>query len=243
MNPYKINSIEVGLQPWPAASGVVSGFFNKRVDLRDIQKNFLSAALPVSQKQVHGDGVRVIDKESLETIRPPLEGDAFVTRLTNVALVVHTADCIPLLGFAPGIVGACHAGWRGVSREIIPRWIESMISQGAKAADLKVAIGPSIGPCHFEVGLDVADRLCQFEGKNLPVDLLKFCRLPHPNKEKAFIDLNKIAVWQLRNRGVLSENISVSSQCTFCDAEKFFSYRREGPKIGRMEAVISLIDG
>src|SRR4029077_20717431 len=98
---------------------------------------------------------------------------------------IHTADCLPILGYSDSIIGACHGGWRGISKKIIENFISKMMSLGASADSIKINIGPGIGPCHFEVGNDVAQTLCEFD---------QTVSLPHKDPEKKFIDLKKLAV-------------------------------------------------
>lgn len=221
-------ALPVGLQAWPDNTSIFAGFFNKNIGMEEIRAGLIRSAPSVSLKQVHGTTVHTVTKENQTSIAPPLEGDGLITNLGKVALVVHTADCIPLLASEGTWIGACHAGWRGVSLGVVPAWIKKMISLGANPGTLKVALGPSIGPCHFEVGLDVADRITSDQA----------CRLPHPDKSKVFIDLAAVVLGHLTSCGIKSENISKSAQCTHCDPVNFYSYRRDGPRIGRMEAVI-----
>jgi copper oxidase (laccase) domain-containing protein len=109
---------------------------------------------------------------------------------------------------------------------------------GANLAQLKVAIGPSIGPCHFEVGNDVAEELCKDEGLGSKKILLGKISLEHPDPEKKFINLAELSRHRLTLLGVAKENILLQNPCTFCDPKNYFSYRRNREEKGRLESVI-----
>ena len=154
-------------------------------------------------------------------------GDALVTGARGVRLSIRTADCVPLLFADPvrRVVAATHAGWRGTAAGISRRTIEKMVSDyGCAAADIRVAIGPAIGPCCYEVSEDVA---VQFPGYAAGCG-------------KAMLDLVEINRVQLLESGVIT--IDAMRLCTRCDAqERFHSFRRDGELSGRMHAVIGLI--
>lgn len=165
-------------------------------------------------KQIHSCDVLAVDAAGIAG-----EGDALVTRTPGLWVAVKSADCLPLLlvDIAQRQVAAIHAGWRGVAGGIIARTIERMNSQ---AQDLRVAIGPGIGVCCFEVGAEVAERF----GKN----------------GRTCIDLTRECVAQLQAAGVEREAISIGSHCTRCNAADFHSFRRDKESAGRMYSAIRL---
>jgi len=141
------------------------------------------------------------------------EGDALVTNKTGLCLAVRVADCVPMLLFDPTkkIVGAIHAGWRGSAKQIAFNTLKYMQNRHmVNPGDVIVGIGPSIGPCCFEVKEDVAS---QFEDKY---------------KTAGTIDLWKANYDQLLMGGVKKKNIEVANICTKCNLDKYFSYRATG---------------
>src|SRR5665213_3380021 len=150
------------------------------------------------------------------------EGDALVSHAPGMIVGVRTADCVPIL-ITDGrthAVAAVHAGWRGTAEKIVTAATRELITRfGSKAEDLHAAVGPAIGPCCYEVGSDVARRLGLPEtgGAQRP-------------------DLPGINEQQLREAGV--RDIWVARECTFCEAGKYFSFRREQDQAGRMLSFI-----
>ena len=107
--------------------------------------------------QVHGNEVHVITRKTASN-RP--RGDGIVTAESGVILGIFSADCVPILmiDLKQKIAGAFHAGWRGILADIATVGVNAMIQLGAHPSDLCTALGPSIGPCCFEVDQDLADR-------------------------------------------------------------------------------------
>jgi YfiH family protein len=151
------------------------------------------------------------------------EGDALVTNRPELALAVRTADCYPILlaDSRNRAVAAVHAGWRGTRTHIVERALERMATEfGTSPSDIHAAIGPGIGVCCYEVGEEVA-RQFGYE-------------------HRTHLDLASENRKQLEAAGVAPQNIEALGVCTFCDAERFFSYRREKEKAGRMISYIRM---
>ena len=196
-------------------------------------------AAPISwAKQVHG-----AEAATLRESRPPAsafcagEYDALATDRPVAALVVQTADCVPILLSGPrrvdaanaqGVVGAAHAGWRGSARNVAGSAVAALEALGAEPASLSAWIGPSIGPCCYEVGGEVA---AQFAGD--------FVRVGCGGEAKYRLDLRAVNVAQLAAAGVPREAISVHPACTRCGGERYASWRRDGALAGRMIALIA----
>ena len=143
------------------------------------------------------------------------EGDALVTRSPGLVVGVRTADCVPILivDARTHAVASVHAGWRGTAQQIASSAVRELITRfGSRAEDLHAAAGPSIGPCCYEVGDEVARQF----GIDGP----------------AKIDLPGINEKQLREAGVA--DVWLARECTFCAPEKYFSFRREKDQAGRM---------
>ncbi len=166
------------------------------------------------------------------------EGDALATRRAGVTLAVGTADCMGLLFWDPAAdparraVAAVHSGWRGMASGAVRSAVSCLVAGGSRAADLRVALGPRIGPCCFEVGPDVAAR---FE----PDERVR-------TGDRLTVDLARAARRELARAGVPAGSILDAADvlparaCTSCDAERFFSHRRDRGRTGRAWAIVAL---
>jgi YfiH family protein len=149
--------------------------------------------------------------------------DALITDVPGIFLSVTVADCLPVLIFDPKqrAIGLVHAGWRGLANKIIPSTIAAMEqSFGCNPEDLAVAIGPHIGPCHFEVRDDTLRELAAF----LPAALRKA-------DDKTFLDLSLIARQEILGAGVREKNMEADDTCTFDHGKEYFSNRHDKPEI------------
>jgi hypothetical protein len=153
------------------------------------------------------------------------EGDALISRESGVHVGVKTADCVPILlvDTTTRTVAAVHAGWRGSAANIVSAVVRKMT---ARPEDVRAAIGPSIGVCCYEVGPDVARQFGAW--------------IPELNTvhDPVHLDLPAINEQQLRELGV--QDIWKSGECTYCRADRFFSFRREREQAGRMISFIGL---
>jgi hypothetical protein len=120
-----------------------------------------------------------------------------------------------------------HAGWRGIEKRIIPNTVNRIVQKGGSRKGIIAFIGPSIRQCCFEIGPEVS--------KNFPIDCLM-----NGNRDRSFLDLQQVATYQLIDSQVLEKNILSSEECTKCNPDKYYSYRRSGAKAGRMIGVIGL---
>ncbi len=200
--------------------------------LTDEQKDFfrhkagITIERAASTKQVHGTKILNISKEFLKH-EELLEADGLWTRDIHLPIAVRTADCLSVFIFDPRkkTIGLVHAGWRGSLEGILRGAIECMMqSGGSNAEDFKIAFGPSIRPCCYQVGK-------QFKGY-FPGEVQR-------KKNGYYLDLVLVNRKQLRPLGVRDQNIFDCNICTCCDS-RFFSYRREGEKAGRMLSVMML---
>lgn len=180
----------------------------------------------VRASQVHGDTAAVVRKAPLAgSVHDAGKCDILITDLPGVALVVQTADCVPILLTSPRAIGAVHAGWRGSARNAAGAAVTSLAGLGAEPGSLSAWLGPSIGSCCYEVGGEVA---APFAGEFL-----------RPSCDGRYrLDLRAVNRAQLEAAGVLPENISTHPACTRCGGEKFASYRRDGAAAGRMIALV-----
>jgi len=173
--------------------------------------------------QVHGNVVHAATRETAR-LRPA--GDGLVTAEPGVMLGIFSADCVPILMVDPTkkIAGAFHAGWRGVLADIARAGVHAMVQLGARASDLRAAMGPSIGQCCFEVDADLADRF----GREIQ-GARNHTRAGRPGK--AFLDLRAIVGDQLKRAALDASNIAGVGPCTRCASDKFFSRRAAGGSI------------
>ncbi|HEX3758146.1 MAG TPA: peptidoglycan editing factor PgeF [Kofleriaceae bacterium] len=169
-------------------------------------------------RHVHGTDVWTVGR--------PLADDAtfdgLVSDRPGAVLAAFAADCIPILFAEPEarVCGAAHAGWRGTVAGIARNMIAAMQALGARADRIRVALGPSIGPCCFEVGPEV---VAAFSGALGDVPGLVVAG-PH----KDHIDLRVASRTILERAGVAPDHIDDRPPCTRCEPERFFSYRRDG---------------
>lgn len=195
----------------------------------------------VSSAQVHGTVIRRVGREQRgEGVWKPqgMAGvDALVTDEPGVTLVIHTADCVPVFLIDPRkrAVGLAHAGWRGTAAKIAEKTVLRMAAEfGSRPDSLLAGIGPSIGPCCFEVDPPVRGVFAALEELS-PGTLIR----PGENG-KSFIDLWEANRRILLEAGLLPENISVGGVCTKCGAEWLFSHRASGGKRGGLAAFLEL---
>jgi polyphenol oxidase len=191
----------------------------------------------VRPSQVHGTAVLVVSRHRharREEGRPP-DADIVVTDDPKTAAAVQTADCVALLVADPrsGAVAAAHSGWRGTAAGVAAALVAAMRSTfHANPADLVAAIGPSIGPCCYEVGgaLTEAFRRAGHASRDLERWFLRDGRLR--------LDLWQANRDQLEAAGVGPDQIHVAGLCTATHRDLFPSYRRDGPATGRLAAAI-----
>lgn len=192
--------------------------------------------------QTHSGNVAVVDAASrgkgATEIRTSLENtDGMVTNVERICLCVQVADCVPVLIYDPveHVIAAVHAGWRGILRRIVPRAVEKMIQHyGCRAENLVAGIGPSNGPCCYEVEDDVRRETLQSLGT------LNGIISPSQNPGKYIFDQWNAVHIQLIDVGLREKNIEISGICNQCQAETFFSNRAGQGLSGRYAAGIML---
>ncbi len=185
----------------------------------------------VATRHVHGTNVWRVG----EPLADGAEFDGLVSDRVGPVLGAFAADCVPLVFAEPEarVCGAAHAGWRGTVAGIATNVIARMAELGARADRIRVALGPSIGPCCFEVGLEVVDEFRVVLGE-LPGLIVK-----GPNKDH--IDLRVATRAFVERAGVRPENVDDRPPCTRCEGDRFFSYRRDGREGGVHMGFIGLV--
>jgi len=181
---------------------------------------------------VSGDGVELRDGLSGEALSGVVEADAVVAG-QGVLAGVRVADCVPVLLHDPvtGVSAAVHAGWRGTHAKIVARTVEVMSRAfGVRARSLRAAIGPSIGPCCYEVGTDL---LSKFAADS---DFGDCTRVVDGSPR---LDLWTANATLLARAGVSMSHVDRLDACTSCDPTRFYSHRRDAGRTGRHLAVIA----
>jgi polyphenol oxidase len=173
-------------------------------------------------KQVHGDNVQAVRNPGVYG-----ETDALVTDVPGIILAVQVADCVPVFLHDPvrRAVGIAHAGWKGTLLKIAAKTLLAMTDAfGSRPGDLQAAIGPSIGPCCYEVGAETAEKF-----------------------PREYLEGNKLDLWRcnrdlMTRSGIPSGQVSMSGLCTQCHNDWFFSHRGGNGKTGRMLGVIGVTE-
>lgn len=239
--------LNLSFMEWDAKENVAE---NRRLlQIAAGAKDFILAPM----KQFHSD---LIQRFSERPVHPG-KGDASITNEAGVLLAAQTADCVPILLVDPKkrAVAAIHAGWRGTLARITQKTVGRMhLEFGSKPANLLAAIGPSIGPCCYEVGAEFVSKFtAQFadaagyfdearsgEEPN-PLQWLNMSPPGHqPPAKNVHLDLPQANRSQLLAAGLRARNIFASDLCTGCRTDLFFSYRKEGALSGRLLSVIGV---
>ena len=183
--------------------------------------------------QVHSADV-VVAAAPQDASPPERKADAIITNNPAVTLFMRFADCVPILLFDPAhrAVGIVHAGWLGTVRRVTTAAVEALQQNfGSRPDELLAAIGPSIGPDHYEVGQEVIDRVRETFGKQ--AEALLPGKLGH-----TYFDLWAANRVLLEQAGVT--RVELAGLCTACHPEDWYSHRAQQGKTGRFGAMIAL---
>jgi len=215
-----------------------AGFLNQTEENvknnREIILSKLGLELPqlVCAKQAHSANVYIAEAQdkgrgSFIYDEAIINMDAFITKEKGIALSIFVADCLPVfvIDKRSGAIGLIHAGWKGTKNSIVKKAIIMMQqSFESRPKDLTVLFGPSIRKCCCEVGQEF---------------LKYFKRGVDIRDDNLYLDLVGINYLQLKEIGVPDNNIFDSGICTFCQNDRFFSYRKEKDSCGRQMALIT----
>ncbi|PKP84697.1 MAG: peptidoglycan editing factor PgeF [Alphaproteobacteria bacterium HGW-Alphaproteobacteria-2] len=210
-----------------ASSGIFAGLNCGRgsSDLSDavaLNRARVAAALGVEPERMVG--VRQVHSARVITVTAPLplqrpEADAMVSTTPGLALAVLTADCQPVLlaDAAAGVIGAAHAGWRGLRDGVLEATIDAMAALGAARGRIRAAIGPTISQHAYEVGPELFEAFRDDDPQS--------ARFFAPGKgDRLLFDLPGYGLHRLRAAGIATAEWT--RHCTYSDAERFYSYRR-----------------
>jgi hypothetical protein len=180
--------------------------------------------------QVHGNDVQVLEGNAVSKC------DGLLTDEHEVGVFVQSADCVSLILWASKVkvVAAVHAGWRGTLARIASRAVSRFNEvYGASVEEIHAAIGPAIRVCCYEVGDEVISSFVE-SGRDIG-------RISRPGpRGRRHLDLVEENRAQLVSSGVPAERVYDSGLCTFCENDRFYSYRREGSGVGRIFGAIGL---
>ena len=190
---------------------------------RFLRRHGIDLSKAAQIRQVHGKRVIFIS----DGIAEIQQSDGLVTDRQNIPLMIRVADCLPVFLYdtRQKVIGLVHAGWRGTRQQIALEAIKVMQEHGqSHVNDIKVGLGPSIRSCCYEVGEEFKGI---FPSETIEKNQALFFDLPGANRN------------QLLAAGIVKENICDSRICTSCD-QRFFSYRRQGQRAGRMLALFKM---
>ena len=184
-------------------------------------------------KQVHGNVVRIVDEKDKHACMSnvPYEADGIVTNVKNMPIMCFVADCVPVLlcDEKNSVAAAVHCGWRSSVTDILKEAVEKMCQLGAEKENICVAMGASIGPCCFETDADVPQALLEAFGNEVSPFITQ-------SGSKYYVNLKEINALILGRAGV--RHIEISSECTKCRPDRFWSHRITGNIRGSQGAII-----
>lgn len=222
-----------GVKAFTTDASMDFSIFKSAPFLSAIQRGFLKceAQLTLSKvvniRQVHGKSIIVATAEKYKKDDSIPQADAIITKEVDVPIAVRTADCLPIFIFDPKqkVIGIVHAGWRSSQKRIAEATLKKMKEKfKTRPEDVKVAFGPSLNSCCYEVTEEFLDY---------------FPKAIKRQNGKLYLDLNLANRQQLVAVGVSPRNIFDCKTCTFC-GKNYFSYRKGKEKAGRMLSVIML---
>lgn len=184
----------------------------------------------VHMKQIHSDIVHIISDD--DNFDNPPTCDALITNKKDIPLMVMVADCTPLVFYDAnrGVIAVVHAGRQGAFKNIVKNTLNTMHNKfNSKIQEIKVTIGASICQKCYEVAEET-------------LTLAKKLKLEYAIKyenDKYYLNINKILLTQLSQNNIQNKNITLNNECSSCQNNKYFSYRKEG-QTGRFSAVIIL---
>ena len=194
--------------------------YSRKEITRKLDYNAKDLAIP---EQVHST---VVEFARFPGMYPAADG--LVITNSNILLTLKVADCVPVYLYEPrkNMIGLVHSGWRGTVGKIVPNAIQLMQKNGAETGEIRCFLGPAIGICCYEVGVEVAHKFDD-EAKMKLED------------RKWKVGLHDQISLQLASSGIPEENIQTSDMCTY-ESRDCHSYRRDGDNVGRMFAFMEL---
>lgn len=242
--PHGFSTREGGISEGAYASlnlGMNRGDIKERV-IENWRRFLLSCGIDkkefVCGAQVHKNNVHIATKEDA---RPAygyeelIEADGYVTKEKGVPLAIFIADCVPVLlqDEENGVIGAVHCGWRSTVSDIIGEAVTKMQSLGAEPEKIRVAVGPAIERCCFEVGGEVVEACEKLLSR-------KCDDLYDRRGEKYMLDLKGVVKRRFLQLGIKEENMDMVGGCTMCNPTVYYSHRYSNGSRGSLAAVIMM---
>lgn len=180
-------------------------------------------------KQSHTDNILILNNDNKDMYSFDKfcndEFDGYITDKKNIATLITTADCNPIIFYDPiqNVVANVHSGWKGTVKHIYLKAVNEMEKKfGCETGNIIVCIGPSICKCCFDSEEETFKNIFT----NIWKDEENYISYEMENPSRFHIDLHYLIKNDLINRGIKEENIAISEICTHCNSEDFFSYRR-----------------
>jgi polyphenol oxidase len=183
---------------------------------RFLEKLNLSGKNLVSVKSISGSNIQIVTEADLGNFIENTDG--LITARKNVFLSITIADCLPVIiyDFKKEVIGLLHCGWKGIEKNIIGKALNKMKDSFDSAPQNIIAgIGPGIGNCHFEVKEDLVKKFSTYHGAF------------RKEGAKSFMDLKLVAQKKLEDCGIPYGSINTNFDCTYCQPEKYFSFRKD----------------
>ncbi len=219
---------------------------NTDILIKLVTDGHLGKADGTTAPQIHSAIVTVIDESFRGNgiLRPSeISCDGFATDRAGVVPIVRTADCVPIImggrkvDGSP-IIAVLHAGWRGTVNVIAAEGVNKLVLLGAVKESVRVAIGPHIGKCCFEVGEDLLETVIGIRGEDFA---RRHVKESGKGDGKYFADLTGMNVEILTLAGVKEENIDVCTECTSCLHNKYHSHRKGKGMRGAMGSAAAIL--
>ncbi len=228
-NVFKQNNITCLISEKKDGSMRIGKGFEKNLINRDrfFEENKIKSNRVVSAELIHDSNVVVVDENDAGLIIENCDG--LITNSRNIFLAVTVADCLPIILYdkKKKVISLLHAGWKSLSKNIIMKSVDILKKEfNSDPNDILAGVGPGICSFHFEVRSDLVEVF-----KNYPDNIYS----------QKNIDLKGIAKNQLEKLGIIPDNIQLTNDCTFCDEDRYFSFRRDNPKeVEAMVVILSL---
>jgi polyphenol oxidase len=183
----------------------------------------------VQAEQVHSDNICLV-KNNRRALEPGVDG--LITKEEDLVLAIRSADCLPIIYYETSekIIGAAHAGWRGLLKNLPGKMIQYIKQLGGQEENIIVGVGPHIGSCCYRVGEELLGLFAQKQP-----DLKNFFQ---KQNNDYYLNLLAICQQQLEKAGIKKNNFADFKACTVCQNQHWWSYRQEGKACGSMLTVI-----
>ena len=233
---------------WLEIPGLVHGFLGRAhglppgpFGLDDVRDALVRAGESprdvTAARQVHGADVLGPEELGADGAEDLPAGDALVSASADLVLTIRTADCVPVLLAAPRsrAVAAVHAGWRGILAGVILAAVRALGDRyGTKPDEIAAAVGPAIGGCCYEFGVEHRDAFVA----RLGPDAAGAWRPAPREGDREHLDLRRLCALAIRHAGIPDESVTTLGPCTADHPDELHSFRRDGPHAGRQLSYI-----